>query len=202
MILRLIPILFILMNLSFSLSAQDTLTLMSGKSLVVKNVGLSGYSVSYRTTKAKSKLKSINIDKVFSIKYANGTERIIYLPDSLETDEYSVSEMRMFIKGEQDAIKYFKNDLNKVGAFLFGAGSAYFSFYGIVGPAVYSTLVGSFSPDVRKQKTSDPALMEVVEYRDGYALKMRNIKTKNSLIYGLAGFATGIITYSIIGNNN
>ena len=201
MTFRLIAFLFVFINLSFSLAAQDTLTLMSGKTLIVKNVGLTGNFVSYETMKAKNKLKKLHAEEVFSVKYVNGTERIIYMPDSQEPDDYTITEMSMYIKGEQDAIKYYRNNMNKAGAFLFGAGSAYFSFYGIIGPAVYSTVIGSFIPDMSKQKVSDPALLQSAEYKNGYERKMRDVKTRNSILYGLAGLATGIVTYSIIGNN-
>lgn len=198
---KLISLLFFLLKFSFFLNAQDTLILLNGKTLVVKNASVNGYSVTYHTLNENSKMKQINTDKLFSIIHADGSERIVYLPDSLETDEYNVKEMRMYVKGEQDAIKYYKNNLNKAGAFFFGAASAYLSFYGIVGPAVYATAVGSFSPELEKQKVSDPALLNINEYREGYDRKMRDKKTKNAILYGLTGFAAGIATFSIIGNN-
>jgi len=70
----------------------------------------------------------------------------------VEDGDFRVDQMRMFILGEQDAMKYYKNDINKVGGFLFGAGSVYFGFYGIIGPALYSTVVGSFSPNMESKK--------------------------------------------------
>lgn len=199
---KLIALLFFLLEVSLSLNAQDTLILLSGKTMIVKNATVNGYSVNYHTKDENSKFKNINSDKLFSIKHADGSERILYRPDTLETDDYNVNDMRMFIKGEQDAIKYYKNNLNKVGAFLFGAGSASLAFYGIVGPAIYATAVGSFSPEMEKQKVSDPSLLIIAEYREGYERKMRDKKTKNAILYGLAGFAAGVATFSIIKNNN
>lgn len=174
---------------------------MSGKTIVAKNVELGGYYLSYYTMKEKSKQKRFDLQNVFSIKYAGKPERIIYEPDSLEQDDYNVDQMRMYIKGEQDAIKYYKNNLNKLGAFAFGGVSAYFSFYGIIGPAVYSTVIGSFIPDIQTQKVSDPALLRVDEYRAGYEKKIRENKTKNAILYGLAGFAAGVATFVVVKNN-
>ncbi len=201
MIFRLILFLFFLLNFSFYSKAQDTLVLMSGKTIVAKNVELGGYYLSYYTMKEKSKQKRFDLQNVFSIKYAGKPERIIYEPDSLEQDDYNVDQMRMYIKGEQDAIKYYKNNLNKLGAFAFGGVSAYFSFYGIIGPAVYSTVIGSFIPDIQTQKVSDPALLRVDEYRAGYEKKIRENKTKNAILYGLAGFAAGVATFVVVKNN-
>ena len=201
MVLRFLLFLFFLLSFNFYLKAQDTLVLLSGKTIAVKNVELGGYYLSYHTLKENSKEKHMSLDNVFSIKYASKSERIIYEPDSLEPDDYNIDQMKMYIRGEQDAIKYYKNNLNKVGAFLFGGASAYFSFYGIIGPAVYSTVIGSFTPNLDKQRVSDPALLKVDEYRSGYEKKIRENKTKNAILYGLAGFATGVATFVVIKNN-
>ena len=201
MILRLTLLLFLLLNLNFCLKAQDTLVLLSGKTVLAKNVELGGYYVSYYTLKDKSKQKRFDLENVFSIKYASGKERVIYEPDSLEPDDYNIDQMRMYIKGEQDGIKYYKNNWIKAGAFVFGGASAYFSFYGIIGPAVFSAVIGSFTPDIAKQQVSDPVLLHADEYRAGYEKKIRENKTKNAILYGLAGFATGVASFVIIKNN-
>ena len=60
---------------------------------------------------------------MFSISYADGTERVIYERDSLDPVDFSVEQMRMFIRGEQDADRYYKNTTNKVAAFLIGGGA-------------------------------------------------------------------------------
>jgi hypothetical protein len=197
--LKTLLILFLL--LSSGVFAQDTITLLNGKTLIVKSTELSGFSLNYRTLKPKSKLKRIDVDNVFSIRHPDGTEFIVYQPDTLDEEDYTISEMRMYIKGEQDALKYYRNHLNKVGAFVFGMGSAYFSFYGIVGPAIYASLIGSAVPKIDSTKVSDPALLQINEYKTGYERKARDRKTVNSILYGLAGFAAGIATYTIIKNN-
>jgi hypothetical protein len=201
MILRVAIFLSFLLSWNFCLKAQDTLVMLSGKTIIAKNVELGGYYLSYHTMKEKSKEKHISLENVFSIKYAGKNERVIYEADSLEPDDYNIDQMRMYIKGEQDAIKYYRNNLNKVGAFVFGGASAYFSFYGIIGPAVFSTVIGSFTPALEKQKVSDPVLLHADEYRAGYEKKIRENKTKNAILYGLAGFATGVATFVVIKNN-
>jgi len=193
---------FILFSACAYLSdAQDTLVLLNGKTIPVKNVELGGYTAAYRTAKPKSRLKHIDYENMFSIKYADGTERIIYQPDSTEQGDYSIEQMRLYIRGEQDAKLYYKNNANKWAAFAFGGGISYFGFYGILGPAIYSTVVGSSSPDMSKQKVSDPALLQFPEYVEGYQRKVRDKKIKNSIIAGLAGFAVGVATFSIITRN-
>lgn len=195
-------VLFLLfLCLGFNTTAQDTLFLLGGKTIVARNIEVGGYRVSYMGLKEGSKLKSVRIENLFSIKHANGSEQMFYVPDSLEEDDFTVDQMRMFIRGEQDALAYYKNTPNKLAAFAAGGGVSLFGFYGIIGPAIYSTVVGSFSPDMSKQKVSDPALIQVEEYREGYQRKVRDKKIKNSLLFGLAGFAVGVATFSIATHN-
>jgi hypothetical protein len=189
--------LFFMFSINFISHAQDTIVLMNGKTIIAKNIEVGGYSVSYFGLKAGSKQKRVDSENVFSIIHADGREQIIYERDSLEENEFNTDQMRMFIKGEQDALKYYRNNLNKITAFLCGAGASYFTFYGIIGPAIYSTVVGSFSPDLEKQKVSNPVFLHADEYREGYDRKVRDKKIVTSIYYGLAGFAAGFAAFSI-----
>ena len=188
--LRLELLSLILFLFNSGIKAQDTIVLLNGKSILSQHAELNGYAITYHTLKANSKQKNVNVENVFSIRFADGTERIIYQPDSLEPDDYSPEQMRMYIIGEQEAIRYYKNNLNKATAFAFGGGSACLSFYGIIGPAIYATVIGSFSPKMEKQKVSDLSLLQNTEFREGYIRKARDKNTKNAILYGLAGFAS------------
>src|SRR5205085_12004901 len=108
-----------------TLSAQDTLLLISGRKIVVSAIDLSGNTIAYRTPDKKDKLKTIDPYRVFSVIYRDGNERIIYQPDSLDPIDFKVEEMRNFIKGEQDARSLYKNNAIKVIGAGFGAGSAF-----------------------------------------------------------------------------
>jgi hypothetical protein len=198
MYLRMYLLLFYLISVCGISQAQDTIVLLTGKTILAKKIEVGGYSISYFGMKDGSKQKIMSSENVFSIVYANGNERIVYERDSSEETDFNVDQMRMFIRGEQDAMKYYKNNLNKLTAFAFGVGSTFFNFYGIIGPAVYSTAIGSFSPDMEKQKISDHAYLMADEYREGYQRKARDNKVKNSIFYGLAGFAVGFTTFSVL----
>jgi len=188
---------FLLTFLFLHSHAQDTIVLLSGKTIIAKNIEVGMYTVSYHQLKEGSKQKHVSAENVFSIKHADGTEQVVYEKDSAEEADYNVDQMRMFIRGEQDAMKYYKNNVNKIAAFVCGGGASIFAFYGIVVPPIYSTVIGSFSPVMEKQKISDPALLHVDEYRDGYERKVKDNKVKNSLIYGFAGFVSGFAAYRI-----
>jgi len=180
---------------------SGSLLLINGKMIPFKLIESNGFDLVYRTPDPKNKLKKIDPERVFSIRYMDGTERVIFQRDTLDPLEFSEEEMRMFIKGEQDATKLYHNNVNKVVGFVAGFGSSYLGFYGIPGPFVYSTIVGAFTPNVKKIAGVDPELIKIPEYREGFEKKARDRKIRNGLISGFIGFAAGVITLSLVANN-
>jgi len=191
---------FLIGLLIFACSAysQDTLFLISGRIIPVKSVELKEHSIVYSKMTEKPKFKRMDPERVFSIKYADGHERVIFRQDTLDPLDFTEQQMRMFMKGEQDATIYYKNNINKGAAFVIGAGSAILGIWGLAGPPLYSTIVGSFSPNMMKQKVSDPALINVTEYCEGYERKVRDRKIRNALVGGLGGFIIGVVSYTLI----
>ncbi len=177
-------------------SAQDRIILINGNVLEVKNVELKDNKVSFQKFK-KEKRKQINPDRVFSVQYASGEEQIIFVSDPLDPSDFKPEEMRMFIKGEQDANMYYHNTGNKIASAAVGASAGLLTIYGLVVPALYSTIVGSFSPNVQKHKVSDPVLRDNLNYREGYEKKCRDRKIRNSLIYGFSGFVVGFTAFAL-----
>jgi len=178
-------------------SSQDRIILINGDVLEVRNVELKDNKVSFQSMK-KDKRKKINPDRVFSVEYANGTEQVIFVSDPLDPNDFKPEEMRMFIKGEQDAKQYYHNTGNKIISAAVGASAGLLTIYGLVVPALYSTVVGSFSPNVQKHKVSDPALRDNLNYREGYERKCRDRKIRNSLLFGFGGFFVGFTAFAIL----
>ena len=195
---------------TINLRGQDSIVLMSGKVMAVKNVSLNTNTIAYRTLD-KNKLKTIDPERVFSIRYADGNERIIFLRDTTDTAEYSVSEMRMFIKGELDADKYYKTNWdrgNNVQAYceafgpglVLGAGASFFAIYGLVIPPRYSTVLGKFTPKMDKLQVSDPNMRNDPAFVEGYLRKTKSKKVRHAAIGGFAGFAAGTLLLILYGN--
>lgn len=147
---KLLFVLFIF--ISVICSAQDTLVLITGKIIPVKSVDLSEYTITYRTLDGR-KLKNIDPARIFSIKYQNGAERVIFQTDSLDPIDFTEGEMRHFIKGEQDAREFYRNRIVRYSSFIVGGYSAYYAIYGLAGPILYSTVIGGYSPNVKKRLT-------------------------------------------------
>ena len=133
---------------SGSAFAQDTLVLISGRKITASSVTIQENSIKYRVDK---KLKSMDPMRVFSIIHHDGTETVVYQPDSLDPMDFKTEEMRNFIRGQQDAISIYRNNYIKISGFAVGAGFAWLGFYGLIGPPLYATALGAFSPNVEKK---------------------------------------------------
>lgn len=185
------------LTVSYCHAQMDTIVFLSGRQIPVKSVEVNTGYLSYRLDDKKARLRKVDNYRLFGIRYANGTEQVIYREDSYDSLDFSVDQMRLFIRGEQDADRYFKGRANMAASFVFGAAASYFTIYGLLIPPLYSTVVGAFSPNVQKSPVSDPALRDVPEYVEGYQRKVRDKKIRNSLLAGLAGFASGFIVLTL-----
>lgn len=140
--------------------AQDTLILITGRTFIVKSVEIGEYSIGYqkidpKNPNAKTRMRSMDPERVFAVHFKNGTEQVVFQTDTFDSADFTVEEMRKFIKGEQDAREFYHNQSPKILGLAVGAGSSIFTFYGLIGPPLFSTVLGSFSPNVDKKLTFD-----------------------------------------------
>lgn len=105
-------------------------------------------------TKLNSKAeKKVRPFRVFSVLYRDGTEKVVFAPDTLDELEFKLEEMRSFVKGEQEARLLYKNYVVPSIGFAVGAASGTYAIYGLVGPPLFSTFLGYLSPNIEKQHT-------------------------------------------------
>lgn len=189
--------LFTITILSFYISnsfSQDTITFLNGKEVAAKIIDTSlkkeNPYITYMETGRKKTKKTSRLN-VFSVRYNNGKEEFIYSKDTSLVDDFNIEEMRMFIRGEQEAMRSYKNRAVTVGGFIAGSVGGYFTFYGLFVPAVYSTIIGSGSPDIEKHSPSliSKPYLQNTEFLMGYQKKARDMKISNSLKAGAVGFA-------------
>ncbi len=180
-------------------SAQDTIVLISGKVIPVQSVDLQDYTIAFRkmpkpakdqgaiadsgASEKKSKLRTIDPERVFSVKYRDGSERIIYTPDTLDPLEFTPEQMRLFIYGEQDAARFYKNNLNKGLGFGFGAASGLLGFYGLAGPPLYATIMGSFTPDLNKRREKQLQMEQAKHDLESVAIPSAPADPENNAAY-------------------
>jgi hypothetical protein len=149
------------------------------------------------------------VDKydVFSILNDDGTEEIIYKPDTTFNDDPSIEQVREYIKGEKYASLVYNNPANFVTGMQVGFTSGILlpAFYGLAAPIIYPAVLGRFTPKLQtplqyqyNPKTNDFVAIPkdtviapevITEYFEaGYGKKARNMKIKSSLIGGAIGF--------------
>jgi len=180
--------------------AQGTIVFLNGKEKRFEAAEIKGeylhYSVEGDTMDFKKVVDRYN---VFSLKYDNGTEDVLYKPDTTYGEDPSVEEVRDYIKGEQYAMKRYRKPMNFISGVGVGLASSAAGFYGIPIPLAYSTVLGRFDPKV---PANEDGSIQSESFKMGYQKKARNMKIKNSLLGGAVGFAVGITALVVIFSND
>ena len=91
--------------LNMSCIAQQKIVLLNGNIIETKEFVVKFEKITFKKNCGKGEKKgSLDKFRVFSIIKPDGTEQIIYEPDT--TVDLSIDQMRIYIEGEQAAIKY------------------------------------------------------------------------------------------------
>lgn len=180
-------------------SAQIKMLLLNGKMKEVKQYEIKGDWIFYKKLDdKKDKLRKMDKFDVFSAINADGSEEIIYDPDTTFDGDPSVERVRNYIKGEQYAMTNYKKPLNIVGGVLAGGASAYFAgYYGPIGVFAYSIVLSRFNPKVPYTDAIEPTVFNSAEFTLGYQKYARNKKIKQSLIFGGISFTVGFAAFVI-----
>jgi len=178
-------------------SAQNKIILLNGQEIPAMNASVQGEKIIYRSP-LNNKLKKVSVDHAFSFQDAKGREQVVYQMDPLDTGDFNAEEMRSFIKGEQEGDRYYRNQTNKVAAAAIGGAAGLLTIYGLAIPAIYSTIVGSISPNVEKQQVSDISMLNDPIFKEGYERRCRDRKIRNSLVFGYGGFAVSVTMLALL----
>ena len=192
---------FIVLFVGNGATAQHTIQLLNGKQITAETYSVGDMFVSYKKPgDTRTAPRLIDRFDVFSVKNASGEEEMLYTPsDSLD---FSVSDARLYIEGEQTAIKYYNRPSVKWTSAVIGAGSSILSFYALPVPMLYSLALGRHNPHnlqlgPRSDKSADSAGDLVSKkdneaFRFGYQRAARNIKIQQSLKFGYISLGVGI----------
>ena len=182
--------------------AQNTLLLVTGKKIEIGEFKVSD-SLYLAYQNKKGKIRSANLQDVFSVKAVNGKETIFYVPDSADTESFTTIQMRDFVSGASDARTNYKTPWIITGGFVVGGGSAVaVSAIGLnsllvpIFPALYSGGVGIVK--VKKEKLNiQDNLKSNNYYMEGYARVANHKRVNNAIIGSGIGMALGIIAVII-----
>ncbi|MBL0341461.1 MAG: hypothetical protein IPP71_11270 [Bacteroidetes bacterium] len=181
---------------------------------------MKGEFIVYRPETAgndKSSIRKADKYNIFSIKRDDGTEEVIYNPDTTYGEDPSIEEVRDYIKGEKYATLVYNEPVNFVTGMQIGFTSGLLlpAFYALAAPVVYPGIIGRFVPTVKtplvyRYDTGKDVFTPLPEgtttgetivseaFAAGYGKKARNMKMKSSLIGGAIGFAFSVTALALL----
>ena len=190
-------------------TVNDTIWTMNGEKIIAKVIDTAMADGVKVFSSRKNKNLILEPERVFSIKFSNGNEKVLYLQDTATDNYYSVEDERLYIFGEHEGNANYKSPMSAIGSLLIAASSAYF----FPSPDVFGKLGVSLSPipafiytglillpkiKIDKRGVSDINYLKNDAYVLGYERNARKIKTMNSLKGALVGLITGFVIYSAV----
>lgn len=184
--------------------SQDTINLLNGKQIFAKSIfedpNSSLLKYSY-TLHGKEKQTAIDLLNIYSVVYANRTEKIFYRQDSAIGFNLSEKQMWLNIQGERQVNSYYKAPWITVTGFAAGVAAGQFlQFWGLLVPVVYATGLGMFTPQIRTSPDFPYSIKNDYYFLEGYKYTATRKKVKNALLGCLAGWASYAVTSYFINN--
>ena len=177
------------------IKAQDILTLLNGKIISAKIISSDSVFITYNIQKKnKIKQKTIPRDLVFVVQYSKGNTDTIYYQNPEIDQHLTVSEMELFIMGEQDAYEFHKSTWTAVVGVAFGATGGYLlnrSIAVAAVPLVYTVGAGISRVSTRKLGGRSSEILSQPAYQEGYIKVARSKKAFTALVSSLAGTLIG-----------
>jgi hypothetical protein len=188
-------------------SAQDKISLMNGQEFPAKVIAQSTLEIRYLVAKKNGRLveRAEPTESVFSVTDSLGREKVWYFMDTLFGNDYTVPEMRIFMKGERDARNGYKPIVPMLGGFLLGAGLVIgldLEVNSLLIPPVYAAAMSWPRVNVTRGSITDPNMEGDPIYATGYSVAARPKRVIRCLLSAAAGVAVGLAVRQLIINPN
>jgi len=184
---------------------KDTLIYLNGEKEIVSNYKFSEDGTILSYLNKKNKEKEVDIDYLFAIINADGSQQVVYKPSDNEEDTLTIKEMYFFVRGGQEAREHHKAKIAFVEGFVVGVASPFVvlatignPFYTPILPAINSTVVGLTKPSVKKIKLKYPELAKNKLFVEGFREAGRQKRVKHSIFGGVGGILTGILIIALL----
>lgn len=183
--------------LAIGTQAQDKINLMNGQVLEGKVVGQSTLEIRYLAPKkCRMVERSEPTSGVFSVTDSAGHEKVWYFMDTLFGNDYTVPQMRWFIKGERDARYGYRPWGPMLGGFALGAGLTMaldLEVNSLIIPPVYAGFMAWPRVYVTRGSITDPNMEGDPIYATGYSAVGRPKRVVKSLLSTAVGVAVGLV---------
>ena len=196
-----ISLLFVLVLSFLESRSQDKLVFLNGKEFEGKLIKKTNYEYTFLTKKDKQYV----IDKYRLFSYIqDNKETIIYEFDTLSGNFLKVNDMKMFVYGERDAHKTYKNTFVNTLGLISGGVAGYFihkeqSLVYLPYPLVYTIITLPFTTRVRQKKLKNLQYIKEAEYLRGYERVAKSKRTQSALKSSVIGLGVGFLI-SLIAN--
>lgn len=177
---------------------KDTVLLLTGGILTGVISEITPTTLTIKDSESMTHGSIIETDRIFS--YTNKTgEHILYYIDSSAGNEFTIAEMRYFIRGEQDGKKGFKARPAFYTNMIIGiAGGMSGTFFFPIPAFMFATLVGIPKVKIKKNTVTYPGDLNHPTYVMGYERMARRNRKIQSLIGGGIGLVAGLGTFLIL----
>lgn len=170
---------------------QDSIYMMNGIVIGEKVIDSTLGAITIVNPKKPGRNIHLEFDRLYMVRYANGTKRYYYQQDSM-LNIFSRDEMWLYMKGENDARRGFKARGALIGSGIAGlVGGLTGTFWGPIAPYGYMALSGLPKVRIRHETISNPGYVESDAYILGYERVARQKRKLKSLIGGTIGLALG-----------
>ncbi|RME19257.1 MAG: hypothetical protein D6799_01590 [Bacteroidetes bacterium] len=181
-----------------SQNVADTIYLMNGQKIGSKVIDTSFALVTYKipTSSQPDKIRNLEKDDIFCIRYKDGTNFYYYSQDTIRGDWFTRDEMWHFTQGERDARKGFKPIATSIIGGTLGALAGMTGMY--VAPALplgFYLISDITKIKIRQHSISNPELLQYDAYILGYQKVSRSKRRIHAIISGASGLLLGYITY-------
>jgi hypothetical protein len=185
----------------FDAKAQNKVLLMNGAELEGKAEPIDSLTTKFHWEK-KGKIKEIMLDngRIFSYTL-NGVETLVYYYDPEIGNIFTISEMRAYILGEQQALENYKSIVPSVASLGGNAavGTA-FGFSAAILPApLLTAAVFQVLPTKKGKAPEHLPENEKRIFKEGFRDTARPKKLKRTLLWSTVGLVGGIIVHNSVG---
>ena len=173
---------------------RDTVLLMNGEKIITMVLDSSPSFVKIVRPGKKDKMIILDSERIFSVSFANGSQKIYYRQDTTIGNDLTIADTRFFIAGEQDADKGYRSTFTTVGAAAVGVASgSLYNLLSLVPPFLYSCGVLIPKVKIKRNTVSNQDYLRNDAYVVGYQRVAQKKRTLNALKSGAVGLVAGFL---------
>ncbi len=182
----------------FSQTAKDSVLLLNGDLIIGSITEIAMDHLTIDETGKKFKKKFIEKERIFSYSNASG-EHILYVYDTTVGNDFTIPEMRYYIRGEQDAKNGFRaRPAFYTGIIIGAAGGLTGTLFYPLPAFMFAALVGLPKIKIKKNSVRNLDDLNHLPYLVGYESMSRRNRKIQSLLGGAIGTVAGLGTFIIL----